>query len=240
MHFGNILSYAIGVPSDKTPTLVLYCAVITSGCIEDRRWRTFMPWSLLLTAPNVEKRVCSRLTDLRYEHLFIRQRCLRVRHGRKVETFTAAFPRYIFVTVHDAWETIRNIAGVLDFVRIGTEPARISESIIVNLRTRLDRNGILPFQEKSKFAFGQRVMICSNLIERRAIFQYALPHNRACVMQEWFGTFRNVEIDQDDLLLIEAFNAIKRSRRTRKQEQRQRRCLTIPESHGTKSLVTTN
>lgn len=197
-----------------------------------------MPWSLLLTAPHVEKRVCSRLTDLRYEYLFVRQRSLRVRHGRKVETFTAAFPRYIFVTVHDAWGTIRNIAGVLDFVRIGTEPARISEAIIFNLRARLDRNGVLPFQEKSKFAFGQRVMISNSLNDRRAIFQYALPHNRACVIQEWFGTARNVEVDQDDLLLIEEYNAIKRSRRTRKREQRQRRCLSISKSYGMNTPVT--
>lgn len=188
-------------------------------------------WSLLLTAPNSEGSVSRRLINLGFEHLFIRHKTLRIFHGRKIESSAAAFPRYIFIVANEAWEFICGIRGVIDFVRIGNEPARISEQIISNLRARLDGSGLLPTPEKSKFAFGQRVLIKTNSIgEREAIFQFALPYDRAFVMQQWFGSYRNVEVDQSDLISLEQFAAIKRSRRKRKQEQRLRRRLLSSES----------
>lgn len=183
-------------------------------------------WSLVLTAPNLENPVSRRLAELSFQHLFIRRKTLRIKRGRKVESSAPAFPRYIFVVCRELWEVVRNIRGVIDFVRIGNEPAKISNQIIENLRSRLDGNGFLPVPEKSRFSFGEKVLIKTNVIgEREAIFQFALPWNRAFIMQQWFGSYRNVEVDQDDLISIEQYRAIRRGRRTRKRKQRRRRLL---------------
>lgn len=180
-------------------------------------------WSLVTTAPNVEFKVAERLFRIEVECLLIKRQIERIFHGKRIVRLAAAFPRYVFVCVHDAWEKVLNINGVIDFVRIGSLPALVSDEVISQLRTRLNSDGILPIIEKSKFKFGQRVMITGNSIHagRDAVFQYALPNVRACVLQQWFDALRNVEVDEADLIGMDEYRTARnRSRRLRRKIKR--------------------
>lgn len=176
-----------------------------------------MSWALVMTAPHTERSVSKRLLETGIEHLLVKRRKMRIWRGRKLERLVAAFPRYIFVKVHDTWEAIRNIIGVVDFVRIGLKPADISEEVINGLRSRLDRDGVLPVEEKSRFQFGERIVIRGTraVSGHEALFQFPLHGGRVCILQEWFGRFMPVEVNEDDLMSLGEYNSLKPKRRRR-------------------------
>lgn len=187
-----------------------------------------MSWALILTSPNTEFSVSRRLQRLNIEHLLIRRKTIRIWRGKKIERFATAFPRYIFVYVRDAfWEIIREVMDVIDFVRIGITPARISDEVVESLRSRLDTHGVLPIEEKSRFQFGERVVIKGTkaVSGHEALFQYPLHGGRVCIMQEWLGRFVPVEIDERDLMSVGEYRSLRKSRRRRRRSRSRRRAV---------------
>jgi len=181
-------------------------------------------WALLTTAPNTENSVARRLKDAQIEFLLIKQRIVRIMRGRKTEIFKAAFPRYIFVLVHDAWDAIRNITGVIDWVRIGTQPAIIPDEIIKQLRARVDSDGALPSTKESKFKFGERVIVRGNGVVTgyQAIYQFTDSHGRACVLQEWMGRYCIVGVPEVDIEKMSSKIFHRRQRFNRRKLRRRR------------------
>jgi hypothetical protein len=192
-----------------------------------------MSWALVTTASHTERSVAKRFLETEIEHLLVKSRKMRIWRGRKIERLVAAFPRYIFVKVNGAWDAIRNVVGVVDFVRIGLTPAEISDEVITNLRSRLDRDGVLPVEEKSRFQFGERVVIRGTraVSGHEALFQFPLHGGRVCILQEWMGRFVPVEIDEEDLLSLGEYNELRKARKKRRRHRSRRRAVAIKGVH---------
>lgn len=65
----------------------------------------------------------------------------RVRGGRKVVTRTALFPGYLFIRldrIHDNWLPICSTRGVLRIVRFNDYPLPVADSIIEEVRRRVE------------------------------------------------------------------------------------------------------
>lgn len=183
-----------------------------------------MSWALLQTVPNDEFGVARRLDRFGFENLLVKRKVPRIWHGRRVERLASAFPRYVFVVARDAWEMIRNITGVVDFVRIGQRPAPISDQLIDGLRSQLDESGALSIVEKSRFYFGQRVVFHGDSIVsgHEAVFQYPLSHGRVCVLQKWLNQWVPVEIGEHEIIPFSEYRAMQKLRRANRRKIRRR------------------
>jgi transcription antitermination factor NusG len=67
------------------------------------------------------------------------------------------FPRYLFVWADQKWSEIRATRGVVDFVRMCGEPARVRQSVVDKLIASHDQWGYVRFGPQ--FADGDRVRI---------------------------------------------------------------------------------
>lgn len=209
------------------PRQINHGGFITPSCPIPRVWVLQANWSLIVTAPNVEFTVAERLRRLNVEFLLIKCRSERIFNGRRIARLVVAFPRYIFVCVCNAWQKVLNINGVVDFVRIGMQPAIIDDKVINDLQSRLTSEGILPVVVKSRFSFGQKAVIARGVYSgQHVIFQYPLSNGRVCVLQQWFSALRHVEVDEVDLVEVGDYRAARnllRRRRRRIHRDFQRR-----------------
>lgn len=139
--------------------------------METRQWYT------LYTKPRQEPLVCRQLEDRGLEVFFPYLRYERgYGRGTRVEPF---FPHYLFVhadLMSPAASAVQWLIGVRGLVRIGEQPATVPDSIIDDMRTRLQ-----PYQEKvlakSEWLFqpGEQVEITEGpFAGYEAIFQHGL------------------------------------------------------------------
>lgn len=175
-------------------------------------------WSLITTIPNSSLGVSERLKALGVEHLVVRQRVRLLSRGRRVERFINAFFNYVFVKASGLWSKILDTKGVIGFVYTGQEPARVSEEVIMQLRSRCSGD-VLDLPIAPRFAFGQRVQIQGRgpFCGVEGIFQFVLPNGRAYVHVELAGRWVPVEINENDLV------SVSRRMRSARQTRRGRR-----------------
>jgi transcriptional antiterminator RfaH len=158
-------------------------------------------WHLLAIGPNRERGVIRELERLQYAFWIFWRHVQRAVRGRYIDTLQPAWPGYVFIRAHGAWDEIRDIKGTIDFVRFGGEPARVSDSVIAGLLARAP-DGILPVEpKKARFGFGERVRIKGSglLAGHAGIFQYVVDDHRVIVLQEWLGRFVPIELDENDI-----------------------------------------
>ena len=176
-------------------------------------------WSLVATGPNQERRVGKELDRLAVASLMFFRNVTRVVRGHYVKATVPAWPGYIFVKPQNAWEAVRDIRGVIDFVRFGPEPARVSDEVIDSLLTYAP-GGVLPAETKvAKFKFGQQVRFRNPglMFGYSGIYQHNVDDHRVIVLQEWLGRFVPIELNEDD---IEA--EIPRSKKYRRNRRHRR------------------
>jgi transcription antitermination factor NusG len=93
-------------------------------------------WYVIYTRPRNEKRV-SRQLDLKgFPFLLPLTKSIRMWNKRKKYLETPMFPSYIFVNLHKADEyfEVLNMEGVLYFIRMGKSIAKVSDTVINNIR----------------------------------------------------------------------------------------------------------
>jgi transcription antitermination factor NusG len=93
-------------------------------------------WYVIYTRPRHEKKVAIQLSQADIAFFLPTMRTVRVYKDRKRNIDTPLFPSYIFTYVKDLDEYYRalNINGVLYYVRSGEKVAKVSETIIHNIR----------------------------------------------------------------------------------------------------------
>jgi len=178
-------------------------------------------WSLLATGPNQERKVSRELERLELVYLIFWRTVRRVVRGRHVQVSVPAWPGYIFVRVANAWDAILEIAGVVDFVRFGVEPARVSDEVVDGLLAYAP-GGMLPNAPKTaRFTFGQavRVRAYGLYLGYGAIFQHNIDDSRVIVLQEWLGRLVPVVYREDD---IEAETPRNKKGRRKRRHRRKR------------------
>jgi len=150
----------------------------------------------------------------RFDHIIFRMRRRIVFRGRIVERLVPAFPGYVFVKALQCWDLIREIIGVIDFVRHGNEVATIHPVIVNNIAANADSEGVLNFRElekASRWREGDKIRLCEGVFSGyQAVYKFPLSEEQSIVEIDWLGRWSPVNVDND---VIETVTLDKRKRR---------------------------
>ena len=79
-------------------------------------------------------------------------------HGRKIVVTPPLFPGYLFVWVVRGWWDARWSAGVRRIVMDGLQPARVSDAVISEIRSR-ERGGFVELPKPRGLVLGSKVRL---------------------------------------------------------------------------------
>jgi hypothetical protein len=192
-----------------------------------------MAWQLITTAPNAELHVERVMGCLSFEHHLFKTRRKVVAHGRVVERLFPYFPGYIFVRAQHCWTSVKNIIGVIDFVRIGGVVVDIAEHEITRLLHLCDSFKVLPVPDCSlKFRPGDRVRVTGSrslIFGATGLYQNAIGLDKAYVLLPWFnGQLTGTVVDECDIESLEGHRV--RHSASRKRRRRRTRPLRVETS----------
>jgi transcriptional antiterminator RfaH len=93
-------------------------------------------WYLIYTKPRHEKKIHAHLQELNLNSFLPTRKVLRTWHDRKKYIDEPLFPSYVFVHLTDGkgYYEVMNSDGYLHYVRLGKEVARVSDSVIENIK----------------------------------------------------------------------------------------------------------
>lgn len=92
-------------------------------------------WSVVVTRPRSERLAVENLQRQGFEHYLPLVSHLRVVRGQRVTELVPMFPRYLFVRIeNNRWWAVKNTRGVSKILTINSEPQRISDKIINQLK----------------------------------------------------------------------------------------------------------
>ncbi len=117
-------------------------------------------WYLIYTKPRHEKKVHAHLTEANINSYLPTKKMLRTWHDRKKYVDEPLFPSYVFIYLNDMQSFYRGMdtEGSLYYVRTGKQIARISETIINNIRLVTGGAKDLEVSDK-QFHPGQKMVI---------------------------------------------------------------------------------
>ncbi|WP_160718056.1 UpxY family transcription antiterminator [Chitinophaga solisilvae] len=122
-------------------------------------------WYLIYTKPKHEKKVCTRLTELRIVSFLPTRKSLRKWHDRKKYIDEPLFPSYVFVYLTDLQSYYHSIDvdGSLFYVRTGNIITRISEATINNIKL-ITHNAETVEVSEAYFCPGQKLVIAEGAL----------------------------------------------------------------------------
>jgi transcriptional antiterminator RfaH len=181
-------------------------------------------WALIVTEPRGERIASNSLARHEINHFLFKHEIMRLRRGVMLTERVPAFPRYIFIHMQETlWALVRELTGVLDYVRVGAAPAILAEEIISKLVAEarvVQGDYVLPLltNVRERFAFGDRVAIVDESVMYgcEGLYQYRLRTGRCVVLMPWLGQMVPVEVTEKS---IEPLHVL----RTRKRNARRRR-----------------
>ena len=117
-------------------------------------------WYLIYTKPRHEKKVHSKLTELKIESFLPLTKKLRNWHDRRKYIDEPLFPSYVFIYLNDMQKYYEGMdaEGSLYYVRTGKEIARINETIINNIRLVSSQGSEIEVSDRV-FQPGRRLVI---------------------------------------------------------------------------------
>jgi transcription antitermination factor NusG len=192
-----------------------------------------LTWQLVTVAPNAERHVATMLDCHRFDHIIFRLRRRTVFRGKIVERLVPAFPGYVFVKARQCWNLIRDIVGVVDFVR-GHENlvADVHPVIVTNIAANADSDGVLNLREEDLLACpwseGDKIRLRGGMFSGyRAVYKCPLRDEQSIVEIDWLGQWSPVNVGNADIeLLVESAKKRKRRRNRRRVENREKAALT--------------
>jgi transcriptional antiterminator RfaH len=117
-------------------------------------------WHLVLTKPGGELLAKSNLERQEYRVYFPRVRQKLLRRGAWREVISALFPRYMFVQLNSAVQSLapmRSTLGVANVVRFGAEFTTVPDAIVEDLIGREDESGLHRLSSAPLFKAGAAV-----------------------------------------------------------------------------------
>ena len=93
-------------------------------------------WYLIYTKPRHEKKVHTHLTEIKINSFLPTKKTLRSWHDRKKYVDQPLFPSYVFIYLNDIQNYYDGMDtdGALYYVRMGKELARVSETVVDNIK----------------------------------------------------------------------------------------------------------
>lgn len=117
-------------------------------------------WYLIYTMPRYERKVFQRLNELNIKAFLPLTKKLRIWHDRKKFVDEPLFPSYVFIYLQDVSNYYRGeeVRGVLNYVRVGRELAKVKDSIIDNIRIAANECNAVEISNQ-EFLPGQQLVI---------------------------------------------------------------------------------
>lgn len=156
-------------------------------------------WTVIRTKANSEARACENLKRQNFEFYFPR---FKKRNGSR-EFVCALFPRYMFLSVVDAWRSVMSTYGVEKvLLNCSGEPCRVSDEVISSLKKREDKSGLIKLEDKSGFQKGQCLVVTRGaFFGERVIYQNSTAKDREIVLLSLLGRLTPISIEHSALAL---------------------------------------
>jgi transcriptional antiterminator RfaH len=154
-------------------------------------------WCLIHTKPKQEQTAAEHLRRQHY-HVYLPMLYKRRTKSRKqTSALTPLFPRYLFVRLAagiDDWGPIRSTKGVRDFVRFGTNPTRVPDELIDDIKAREDDNG-LHHELEPELQRGDKIRLTDGPFSGcNAIFTAHRSKERVMILLDIIGKSSRVEV----------------------------------------------
>ena len=128
---------------------------------------------------------------------------IRSRSGRRIVRTPPLFPGYLFLWVVSGWWNARWSPGVVRLIMDGLQPARVSDAIINEIRSR-ERNGLVELPKLYGLKPSMRVRVVSGPLSEQIGMVAALrPHERVLVLLQLLGGQQRVELARSAVEVVE-------------------------------------
>jgi transcriptional antiterminator RfaH len=146
----------------------------------------------VFTKPSAESTAKTQLERQNFRVYYPRLLRPSLHRGRWVDRIVSLFPRYLFVHVDTACQSlapVRSTFGVVDIVRFGSQPATVSDAIVEDLVQRADvHSGLHRLSCRSRFERGMRVNVIAGAFEGLdGIFEREAGSDRVVILLEVLG-----------------------------------------------------
>lgn len=121
-------------------------------------------WYVVFTKPRQESKAMLNLVNQGYDVWLPMLTIWRKSAGQWLRKDVPLFPRYLFVRPSRGTQSVapvRSTVGVMALVRFGNESARLSESLLNELRDAIEAKSIEPDERISPFVIGEEVHVTS-------------------------------------------------------------------------------
>jgi transcription antitermination factor NusG len=154
-------------------------------------------WACAQVEPHRERLALHCLGLAGYTTYLPRIRERRLSHGRKVEVRLPLFPGYAFFLIETQWHSARWSVGVLGLIMDGLRPARVSDGVIDEIRSR-ERGGLVELPRRDGLKAGDQVRVLAGPLQGQlGLYAGQRPHERVLVLLALLGGQQRVELPKD-------------------------------------------
>jgi transcription antitermination factor NusG len=159
-------------------------------------------WACARLEPHRERLALHCLGLAGFETYLPRLREWRRSHGRRIETRPPLFPGYAFFVVEAQWHAARWSIGVIGLIMDGLRPARVSDSVISEIRAR-ESNGLVELPRRDGLKAGDRVRVVAGALSGQlGLYQEQRAHERVLVLLSLLGAAVRVELPKDAVEVV--------------------------------------
>jgi transcriptional antiterminator RfaH len=134
-----------------------------------------------------------------YEVYVPRLRERRRRNGRLIETRPLLFPSYGFLRVVNGWWQARWAPGTCGLIMDGGQPARVSDAVIAEIRSR-ECDGLIELPQRPPLRPGDAVRVLRGpFVGHLAIYAGMKPRERIEVLLALLGGRQRVTLARGDV-----------------------------------------
>jgi transcriptional antiterminator RfaH len=155
--------------------------------------------TLIMTKPKQDALAEEHLNRQGYEVYRPKSTVHKKSRGKAVKQQESLFPRYLFIHLNDtdqSWAPIRSTKGVLQLVRFGNAPAKVSADLIQALREREQEHTAV----QKAFKAGDALRVESGpLFGLEAIFEQYDADERIIVFMNLLGQTQKVVLDAEQV-----------------------------------------
>lgn len=161
-------------------------------------------WFAVCCKPRQELIAHEHLLRQSYHAYLPRIKVRKRRAGKWIEVVEALFPRYIFIRVDPAKNSlapVRSTRGVVGVVRFGGQPAVVPDGVMAELRRREDEVSGLHLDDRAQFNVGETVRFVEGpLAGMEGVFAQDDGEKRVTVLLELLGKTNKMSVDRDWLV----------------------------------------
>lgn len=116
-------------------------------------------WYLLYTRPNHERKITTFLQEIGMEHYLPMVKIEPKKFHQRKPSFVPLFPSYVFIYLDNVrdYYTASNAPGVINFVKLGGQLAKVDPKVIQSIKLLLAQN--IEINVITEFVAGQEIII---------------------------------------------------------------------------------